>query len=168
MNVNTFAPLGVRGLSSVKIPWGESPAAIPNDLFVEAEVREILQQENTLRKMADNGYLEDLDPAKGRYLHVQSDQAGRLQGGQAEVVIEALYDADGSQTQYIHHSREKNTFSEIKWSSGQIQNVREERVLGDGTKEVLQISVDPKKGLLTYKTDLIAGQHELFPANLMS
>ena len=156
MIVNDFGKIGIREKASCTIPWGKSPAAIPNDLLVEGDVRDIFQQESKSCFLLDNGP-DDLDPAKGRALFNRTLSAEQLALGRVDSVQEYLADDKGVQTSFQIQSRDKNFFSEVKWENGEIQSVREERVLRDGTVEVLDIRVNSGSGTLTYLTDLVPG-----------
>lgn len=154
MEIVTYGEMGIRGKNSVTIPWGKSPATTPTDLFLEAEVRDIFQQESRVAYAEDNSD-KDLDPAKGRALHRVTGGSESLAFGRADCVAECNFDATGVPTSFHMESRQKNFLQDVKWNQGEIHSVREERVLKDGTREVLDIHVDPTRGVLTFITDRI-------------
>ena len=154
MQLMTYGEIGIRGKNSLTIPWGKSPATTPTELFLEAEVRDIFQQESRVAYVEDNSK-QDLDPVKGRALHRVTGGSEQLAFNRADCVAECNFDARGVRTSFHMESRQKNFLQDVKWDQGDIHSVREERVLKDGTREVLDIQVDPVKGTLTYFTDRI-------------
>lgn len=154
MHVENYGKIGIREKFSCTIPWGKSPAAIPNNLLVEGEVRDVFEQEHHSCFLEDNGPY-DLDATKGRAISTTSVDADPLAQGRVNSAVEVHFDDKGARTFFRIESRWKNFLTEVKWENGEIQSVREERVLWNGTGEVLDIQVDSSKGTLVYFTYLV-------------
>jgi hypothetical protein len=162
MNVSTFGSMKLGKPTTFTIPWGVT-ATPPEDPFREAEVRQLVEQEASSARsyvQIDNkaeGPYKDLDNQVGRVLVLHnSTKLPDLQGEAVEPAVSVRFDPTTKDLNSMDiTSRDNNCSSHVLWKNGEFQSLREERVLADGRREVLDVSVNSGSGTLTLTTQVL-------------
>ena len=174
MNINSanlYHAYGVTQNQSYTIPWGPKAEA-KADTYQEAQVRHIIADDEALvveLSRIEGGHVArnsdcwsgDLDPAKGRAL-VKSRQSltADLQGGKVNAAESASFvvPSHGNVVTPValDISTDNGNIAEHScWKDGVFQSGHKEKVLKNGSREILDIQVNEARGTLTFMASLI-------------
>lgn len=150
---------------SITIAWGPGAVNTGQSLFDEAEVREVVAQIDQVggqHKAWDNldtfdsRWGQDLDLERGRVLRVSKPLVDpSILGGEASLVLSLRYDLQAPRNlqEMDVASKAGNYTKKVEWNAGMLVSSYQEKVLADGSVEVITVKVDSERGLLTYITE---------------
>jgi hypothetical protein len=165
LDVSSLGKIGVTKTDSITLPWGKG--ATPGDPFVESQIRSIISADEfiaTSRAAQDNTKVDDwgkdLDPDKGRVL-VKHEPVSvpDLKGGTVNPALSVTFEGPANHPVPLSldvSSEDKNLTKHASWDHGVFQGALDERVLKDGSREVMVLHTDEAKGTITMTTCLWA------------
>jgi hypothetical protein len=158
-----LGPIGIVQNKTLILPWGKDagPSADP---FAELEVRKVIHDDVSLvstqtgpDKTIADAWGSNLDDTAGRALRGMGSLVNeKLKGGQENLALAARFDSATKSPQSLDITSETGNYTKhVLWDANGFKSSSDERVLADGSREVLSLQVDSAKGTLTYVTSLV-------------